>query len=290
MLLMIGHKYVPNTIGNLGSLLETFLPWLGLSVPVLLAASIWRRSATGAIAAGLTAVVWLALFGQVMAPGKGGGEHDLRVLTHNVEDSNPDPRGTATALLAAAPDIIALQELNNEALDEVKAVLDERYPHHAGIGTIALWSRHPLLAADTVDIGMDWIRAMRTVADTPAGKVAIYVAHLASVRVGSGGFSSSQRNDTVERLGERIAREQLERVVVMGDFNGTAYDRSLAPLTYRLTSAQAQGGWGFGFTWPAGLPMARIDHILVRGVTAVDAWVLPATGSDHRPVAADLQL
>ena len=36
-LVMLVHSHIPNTIGNLGSLTETFLPWLGLLVPVLLA-------------------------------------------------------------------------------------------------------------------------------------------------------------------------------------------------------------------------------------------------------------
>ena len=45
--LLAFHSVVPNTVGNLGSLLETFLPWLGLAVPVLLGLALLRRSATG---------------------------------------------------------------------------------------------------------------------------------------------------------------------------------------------------------------------------------------------------
>lgn len=287
---MLGHQHVPNRPGNLGSLLETFLPWLGLSIPLLLAAAIWRRSATGAIAVAATTLVWIALFGHLLVPGKGGGEADLRVLSHNVEASNPDPQGTADALMAAEPDIIALQELSETNQGKFSAALRTRYPHYYAEGTIALYSRHPLLSAETVDIGMGWTRAMRVEADTPAGPVAVYVAHLASVRIGSDGFTSSHRNTTIDLLAERIAGERHSRVIVMGDLNGTAYDRGLAPLTFGLASAQAQAGWGFGFSWPAGFPMARIDHILLRGVTATDSWVLPATASDHRPVVADLRL
>jgi vancomycin resistance protein VanJ len=36
--------------------------------------------------------------------------------------------------------------------------------------------------------------------------------------------------------------------------------------------------------------MARIDHILVRGVTPTKAWVMKPTGSDHRPVVAELRI
>ena len=33
-LVMLLHAQVPNTLGNLGSLTETFLPWLGVFIPV----------------------------------------------------------------------------------------------------------------------------------------------------------------------------------------------------------------------------------------------------------------
>lgn len=289
-LLLLGHKYVPNSPGNLGSLLETFLPWIGLTIPALLILAIWRRSVPAIAATAAASLVWLAMFGHVMLPGKGRGEHNLRVLTHNINASNPDPAATARALLAHDADIIALQELTPEALDETRQVLADEYPYHVSGGTVALWSKHRLTNGDSVDIGMGWTRALRAQAQTPAGPVALYVAHLASVRVGSEGFTSDQRDRTINDLGEAIADEKLERVVLMGDLNGTAYDRSLAPLTFGLTSAQAQAGWGFGFTWPAKLPMARIDHILIRGVTATHAEVLPATTSDHRPISADLDL
>lgn len=289
-LLLLGHQYVPNSPGNLGSLLETFLPWIGLTIPALLILAIWRRSVPAVAAAAVASLVWLGMFGHLILPGKGGGPHDLRVLTHNVEASNPDPGATAQALLAYNADIVALQELTPEALTQARRVLDTAYPYHASGGTVALWSKHRLASTDSVDIGMGWTRALRAQAQTPAGPVALYVAHLASVRVGSEGFTSDQRDRTINDLGKAIAAEKLDRVIVMGDFNGTAYDRSLAPLTFGLTSVQAEAGWGFGFTWPAKFPMARIDHILIRGMTATDAKVLPATASDHRPISADLDL
>jgi endonuclease/exonuclease/phosphatase family metal-dependent hydrolase len=45
-----------------------------------------------------------------------------------------------------------------------------------------------------------------------------------------------------------------------------------------------------GRTWPAGRPHSQIDHILVRPETHVlAADVMPAVGSDHRPVRAVLR-
>lgn len=64
--LLAFHSWVPNAIGNLGSLLETFLPWLGLAVPVLLVLALLRRSALALVAVLLPAVVWLNLFGGLL--------------------------------------------------------------------------------------------------------------------------------------------------------------------------------------------------------------------------------
>jgi vancomycin resistance protein VanJ len=288
--LILGHRYIPNSPGNVGSFLETFLPWLGLPVPFLLAAAALARSKTGAIAAGLAAVVWLGTFGQLLVPGKGGGEHSLRVVTHNVGVSNPDNDGTAKALLETGADLIALQELSSTGRKTYAAALARDYPYSVTRGTVALWSKLPVSGQSSVDIGMGWTRALRAQVQTPAGPLAVYVAHLASVRVDTDGFSSQQRNNTIAELGQGIGAEKLAKVLVMGDFNGSAYDRELAPLTFGLSSAQAEAGFGFGFTWPAQFPLARIDHVLVKGVTVTDARVLPRTGSDHRPVEADLRL
>ena len=51
-------RVVPNSPGHLGSLLETFLPWLGLAVPVLLVPALLRRSAARAVALLLPAAAW----------------------------------------------------------------------------------------------------------------------------------------------------------------------------------------------------------------------------------------
>ncbi|TDU87523.1 vancomycin resistance protein VanJ [Kribbella voronezhensis] len=284
------HRHLPNSVGNLGSLLDTFLPWVGVAIPVLGIAALVRRSATAGVALLVPLAVWGMMFGNALIPGKGGGPHDLRVLSHNVDAANPDPARTATDLLAANADVIALEEITSADLKIYKKEFAEKYPHVVSRGTVALWSKYPVEESESVDVGFAWTRALRAEISTPQGKVAFYVAHLASVRVGTSGFTSNQRNDTIKQLGQQIAQEKLAGVVVMGDFNGTANDRSLAPITAGLRSAQGAAGFGFGFTWPAKFPMARIDHIMVRGVVPTKAWVMGSTGSDHRPVVAEIRI
>ncbi len=291
-LLMLLHSRVPNGIGNLGSLLQTFLPWFGLGIPMLALCAVLRRSLTAVLALVLPVAVWFDLFGGLLVDKTGEGG-SLMVVSHNVDADNPDPAATAEALTESGADVIALQELPQEKLASYEEALAADYPHHAVEGTVGLWSRYPLGETSPVDTGMGWTRAIRATVHTgdatPLGDVAVYVAHLPSVRVQfDAGFTAEQRDDAADLLGQAIAADPLDQAVLLGDLNGTMNDGALAPLTSQLRSTQGAAGAGFGFSWPAGFPMARIDQILVRDLEPVSSWTLPDTGSDHLPVAARL--
>ncbi|MFE7704709.1 endonuclease/exonuclease/phosphatase family protein [Streptomyces sp. NPDC057486] len=289
-LVMFFHAEIPNRIGNLGSLSETFLPWFGVFVPVLLVLGLVRRSATALIALLLPAVVWLNLFGGLLTDKSGSGG-DLTVATHNVNAGNPDPAGTAKQVAGSGADLIALQELPSGQVPAYESALAERYPYHSVQGTVGLWSKYPMSGTRPVDIKMGWTRAMRSTVTTPKGKVAVYVAHMPSVRVKlNAGFTATQRDASADALGEAIADEQLGKVILLGDLNGTMNDRSLNAVTSQMRSTQGAAGNGFGFSWPASFPMARIDQIMVKGIEPMSSWTLPATGSDHLPIAARVEL
>ncbi|MFE7237095.1 endonuclease/exonuclease/phosphatase family protein [Streptomyces sp. NPDC057580] len=289
-LVMFFHAEIPNRIGNLGSLSETFLPWFGVFVPVLLVLGLVRRSATALIALLLPAVVWLHLFGGLLTDKSGSGG-DLTVATHNVNAGNPDPAGTAQQVAGSGADVIALQELPSGQVPAYESALADRYPYHSVQGTVGLWSKYPMSGTRPVDIKMGWTRAMRSTVTTPKGKVAVYVAHMPSVRVKlNAGFTANQRDASADALGEAIADEQLGKVILLGDLNGTMNDRSLNAVTSQMRSTQGAAGNGFGFSWPASFPMARIDQIMVKGIEPMSSWTLPATGSDHLPIAARVEL
>lgn len=285
-LVMLFHAELPNDVGNLGSLTETFLPWLGLAVPVLFAAALLRRSATALIAILLTAAVWLNLFGGLVTDKSHGGGN-LTVATHNVDADNTDPVGTAASVAEAGADVLALTELKGSAVPVYEKALAGTYKYHSVEGTVGLWSKYPLVSSQPVDIRLGWTRAMRATVQTPYGEVAAFVAHLPSVRVKlNAGFTANQRDNSADALGAALAAEPLKKVILLGDLNGTVNDRALSEVTSQLRSTQGASGDGFGFSWPAQFPMARIDQILVRGVTPEASWTLPRTGSDHLPIAA----
>jgi vancomycin resistance protein VanJ len=302
-LVMVLHARIPNRIGNLGSLVETFLPWFGLFIPVLLATAAWQRSASALAALLLPVMVWLNLFaGQLGDRSREG--NGLVVASHNVGAENPDPVGTARDLAASGAEVLALEELTDQAGVVYERELAGAYPYHTVQGTVGLWSKEPLSDTRPVDIRMDYgplaatkpaklemesNRALRTTVATDRGPLAVYVAHLASTRVNpKAGFDTAQRNRGVQALAEAVAADPIERVVLLGDLNGTLDDRAFNDLTSQLRSAQDAAGAGFGFSWPAKFPVVRIDQILVRGVEPDRSWTLPPTGSDHVPVAADI--
>lgn len=285
-LVMIFHADLPNDVGNLGSLTETFLPWLGLAVPVLLGCAVYRKSATALLAILLTAAVWANIFGGLVTDKSGTGGN-LTVVTHNVDADNTDPRGTAESVAAAGADVLALTELKSGAVPVYEKALAATYKYHSVEGTVGVWSRYPLSASQPVDIKMGWVRAMRATVTTPVGDIGVYVAHLPSVRVKlNAGFTANQRDDSADALGAALASEPLKKVILLGDLNGTMNDRALSEVTSQMRSTQGAAGDGFGFSWPAEFPMARIDQIMVRGMKPEASWALPRTGSDHLPVAA----
>ncbi|CAM5606191.1 endonuclease/exonuclease/phosphatase family protein [Streptomyces chartreusis] len=284
------HARIPNAIGNLGSLTETFLPWLGLLIPVLVLLGLVRKSATALIAVLLPAIVWLNLFGGQLSDKTGSGG-DLTVATHNVNADNTDPAGTAQDVAASGADVVALEELTADAVPTYEKALASTYKYHSVQGTVGLWSKYPLSGVRSVDIQLGWTRAMRAAVTTPAGQVAVYVAHLPSVRVKmEAGFTARQRDKSADALGEAIADEPLQKAVLLGDLNGTMNDRALRAITAQMRSTQGASGSGMGFSWPASFPMARIDQIMVKGIEPMSSWTLPETGSDHLPIAARVKV
>ncbi|WVU02223.1 endonuclease/exonuclease/phosphatase family protein [Streptomyces prasinus] len=289
--LLVFHRAVPNSVGRAGSLLESFLPWLGLVAVVLFAAALVRRSAAALVALLLPVTAWTYLFGGLFLPEPRAGARDLVVVQHNVSDENTDPAGTARTLAGAGADLIALEELVPAALPDYRRTLAPRYPYHEVRGTVGLWSRHPLTGARLLDIrprgiAEPWSRGLRALVSSPHGDLAVYVAHLPSIRVGPGGLVSAHRDESARLLGRALAAEELETVILLGDLNGTVDDRGLAPLTSRMNVAER----GFALSFPAGLPLARIDQVMARSAAVRHIRTLSGTGSDHLPVAARITL
>jgi len=79
------------------------------------------------------------------------------------------------------------------------------------------------------------------------------------------------------------------RQVLVGDLNALPEAAELAPLWEELTDMWSTLGDGPGFTFPAPVPVRRIDYVSVSSaVTPVRVGVPASSASDHLPVVADL--
>ncbi|MEB8343783.1 endonuclease/exonuclease/phosphatase family protein [Streptomyces endophyticus] len=289
-LVLLFHRRIPNTPGRLGSLVESFLPWCWLVLVVLFGLALLRRAPLAMLTLLVPTAVWAHQYGVLLPEPRSDG-HDLVVVQHNVSDENTDPRGTASELSAAFPDLIALEELLPKARAVYERGLAGSHPHHAVVGTVGLWSKYPLTgvrAADIKPAGITepWNRGLRAVVEAPQRDIAVYVAHLPSIRIGASGLASRWRDESARKLGAEVAAEKTDTVLVLGDFNGTVDDRGLTPLTSQLDVPDR----GLAFSYPAAFPVARIDQIMARSANVGRIRPLPSTGSDHLPVRARIAL
>jgi vancomycin resistance protein VanJ len=281
--LLLWHRAIPDWGGVMG-LVESVLPWFALLLIVLAVVAAVRRSAFIGIGVLVSAIVWAALFGPQLGPRNGTGEPTLTVVSANVDADNSDPSATVSALAEQHPQVIALQELTSSSSAAAMHVLSAAYPNHVIVGTVGVWSELPLSGSKSLTLGLGWKRALRVDVQTKAGPVRVYALHAASLRPGK----FAQRDGMLRSLGETLRADHSPRLVALGDFNAASTDRAFQQLL-DTASEPATSQWGLGFTWPAGFPIARVDHVLERGLHVVSSVVLPAHGSDHRAVEVALR-
>ncbi|MFD5350388.1 endonuclease/exonuclease/phosphatase family protein, partial [Streptomyces anulatus] len=105
---MAFHRGVPNAVGRVGSLVESFLPWVGVLIVALFVVALVRRSAVALVAVLLPVGVWVHLFGGLLLPAAENGGRELVVVHHNLSDHNRHRPPTPPAGLAAHAPLGAL--------------------------------------------------------------------------------------------------------------------------------------------------------------------------------------
>jgi vancomycin resistance protein VanJ len=281
--LLLGHRLVPDVAGA-GTLVDSFLPWLGLAVLPLGGLAFALRSRPAQIALLVPVLAWAALFVPPMLSASATTADEpagLRVVTQNIGAGNTEAPAAATALAATDADLVAIQERTGRTGPSIDAALRPGHPYKAFAGTVGLWSRYPVTAVERLDLAQGWARALRAQVRLPSGPVTVYVAHLASIRLGE----TAARDRALDELTGLLRADRSPRVLVLGDLNTASTDRRFGALAAAVPEVKT----GFGFTWPAVFPLTRPDHVLARGLTATGDAVLPANGSDHRAVRADFR-
>ncbi|GAA1240628.1 vancomycin resistance protein VanJ [Microbacterium phyllosphaerae] len=275
ILVLVVCVWVPGIVGTAAA---AVLPWWGLALAILVAlALVLARRVTLVLLAPI--LVW-ALAMLPSAPGLAAGapaqSTPLEIVSQNVRAHSGGAAASAAELADMSADVIALTELDGDSLEAARETLAAAYPHSYAIGTVAVWSRYPIADAQALTLGLDWKRALRVVVNAPDGDLAVYVMHAASVRPGV----QQERDTMLSGIADAVASDSAESIVVVGDFNAASADPALSAVRSRLDWVRPTDGT-LGLTWPAALPLARIDHVFVRGLTVLESTTARVGNSDH---------
>ncbi|MBO9625441.1 MAG: endonuclease/exonuclease/phosphatase family protein [Microbacterium sp.] len=272
LLIAVVCTWVPGPVGTAGA---AALPWLGVALAaVVLTALVLARRVLVLLL--VPVLVWVLAMAPAL-PGAGApGEQSLVVMSQNVRAQSGGAAASAQELADSGADVIALVELDGDSLAAARETLAASYPHSYAVGTVAIWSRYPLSHGEPLALGLPWNRALRVTVQAPESAVELYVVHAASVRPGH----QDGRDRMLAEMARTVADDPAPSIVVVGDFNASSTDPALAPLRSQLDWVRPTDG-SLGFTWPASLPLARIDQVFTRGVAVHSSTTERAGNSDH---------
>ncbi|HUL80982.1 MAG TPA: endonuclease/exonuclease/phosphatase family protein [Gammaproteobacteria bacterium] len=215
----------------------------------------------------------------------------IKLLSANVLYRNHSATRLLEIVRRESPDVVVLIEYTPEwaqMVDELRA----NYPHRlegpgSGAFGIALFSRFELESAAPFDLGDTSEIEARV--RTPRGALTLFAVHLRSPTTP---WRGQMRNRQLDELATRVARASGP-VAVIGDFNATPYSPIFSAWLARTGLTDTRRGRTLSPSWPTMLPIVAIpiDHCAVsKDVTIVAHRSLPAFGSDHYPILAELAL
>ena len=243
-------------------------------------------------------------------------EIPLRVTTYNIRSGNGNLMGTAEAIRALAPDVVALQEVDvhwaeRSSFVDQATVLGEQLrmqvrfariyqfagarpedpPREFGVALLSKfpileWSNHiisRLSTQETNPVPAPLPGFLEVRIDVRGRAVRVFDTHL------------DYRSDP--RVRQRQVAEMLAYIgdasaptLLFGDLNAPPDAPAIQPLFERLSDTWPASA-GPGFTYPADEPLKRIDYVLASKHFRVRSAFVPVTlASDHRPVVVDLTL
>ena len=257
------------------------------------------------------------------------GSSDIKVMTYNVRmfdvfDWVKEPnttQGIYDLVKSESPDVIAFQEYHPMKKFDI-GEYEYNYIHYPSIREYwgqAIYSRFPIINKGEVDILSDYNSVIFVDLDINGTKLRVYSVHLETLKLETSDlelnktfdFSDSENNISgkVKSLVSRIdkgfgrhgtqadmLREHIDQspypVIVMGDFNSSAFSYEYKQIKGDLVDAFERGGQGFGKTFVFPYFPLRIDFIMgdpnfrLVEFNTLNKRVL----SDHYPVTASYKI
>ena len=223
------------------------------------------------------------------------GAAGLRVMTYNIKHGELSSlEAIADVIRAEAPDLVGLQEVDDEAARSGGVSQSYRLGQLTGMASLfrtaldlpgggqyglALLSRHPILASEKLSLtstGEQRILVTVEVELADGRVVPFAITHL--------GLDAGERATQAQEIAAALAARP--EAILVGDLNETPDGPAVGILAGALRDAWPLAGQGGGETIPAAAPTRRIDYVLLGAAwpPPAAARVPAATASDHRPV------
>jgi endonuclease/exonuclease/phosphatase (EEP) superfamily protein YafD len=227
-----------------------------------------RLALVGAVPSAVAVGLAVASFGLTATPSSDGAE-TVTLLSSNLEFGAGNADDIVKGVRDHHADVVVLVELTPQAVTRLKAAgLDQELPYVVG---------HP-------EAGTTGAAIQR-----PGGAFRVKAVHTRQPIVSARGWAQD-----LDRLHTwQLAQPTDQPLFMAGDFNASQSHPPFRSMIEGLTDAHRATGGGWVRTWPQGRripPFVQLDHVLGRGVTAVDAGVTPVRGSDHAAVWATVTL
>jgi len=262
---------------------------------VALAFRLWGLATVGAVPGVVAIVLAVASFGLTPTPSAADAAK-VTVFSSNLEFGGGNAADIVQGVRDHRADVAVLVELTDQAVDRLKAAgLEEQLPYvvghpEAGTTGAVIRSRWPLTLLDPgkgVDGSLFW--EPYALVQRPEGAFRVKAIHTRQPIVSARGW-----HEDLDRIHEwQLAQPTDQPMVLAGDFNASQSHPAFRAMIEGLIDAHRATGGGWVRTWPQGRripPFVQLDHVLGRGLTAVDAGVTPVRGTDHAAVWATVTL
>ena len=219
----------------------------------------------------------------------------LRVMQINVFTPNGEYKKVEDAILQYDPDIILLDEVNNQWLNSISAIrskypysLEEPRDDNFGIAMFAKIKPEFCEIRMSESAQIPYIYARFILDKSTKKSLAFYGIHPLPP-IGKNYFN--MRNSQLAEVANEIRNDSSTHKILLGDLNLTPWSYFFGKLEKESGLRNSQLGFGIQPSWPQKLPFFRIpiDHCLVSPqIKVVDRQIGDNIGSDHFPLIIDL--
>lgn len=296
----------------------TLVPWIFLPIfllPIIAFFIIKKRwFAIVSSVACLCLLGWLHVTYFSPQPAPVSGEPSIKVLSLNCGWYKTSSENLADLIQQEQPALIFLQEIVGKHAERAFVWLKASYPYQFSQPPVAILSKYPILSSEIIHLADHREVQQRAVIQINRQDVAVYNISMTSPWIYTHkvlpfltvpAYEYAERSAEIKDLVGRVQKETLP-VLAAGDFNMTEQSQDYHNLSAVMRDAFRTAGVGFGFNWPHGwalnllskklngelnFPLVRIDYIWYSTHWG-SRWakVLPAAGSEHLPIGAELIL